>query len=136
MNVKEDGLEHQLSELMQAHHIQDYFFVDQPITSLLRCDGKNAQHSSIRVSEYERPCTALKPAGKATWIWVDYFTKFPLDGVEASSLQAVGYKLCLVSPEIHGHDPESSIPVLRALLKQESIHPDAVCTHNPDLWEA
>jgi hypothetical protein len=74
-------------------------------------------------------------AGKADWIWVDCFTRFPLSGAQAQLLQSAGFRLCLVSPELQGRDAVSEIPALQALLHAHQIQADAVCTKRPDLWE-
>ena len=74
-------------------------------------------------------------AGKIDWIWVDCFTRFALSGADASRLQAAGFRLCLVSPELQGRDAALEIPRLVELLAERMIRPDAVCTKRPDLWE-
>jgi hypothetical protein len=48
---------------------------------------------------------------------------------------AVGFKLCLVSPELQGRNAEIEIPALVSLLSERNIKSDAVCTKRPDLWE-
>jgi hypothetical protein len=68
-------------------------------------------------------------------VWVDCFTRFPLDNDDASRLRAAGFKLCLVSPELQGRDAGLEIPQLAALLQERQILADAVCTKRPDLWQ-
>ena len=48
----------------------------------------------------------------------------------------MGYKLCLVSPELQGR--EEDIIVYRDYLKQQRIRFDAICTKhkNTEKWEA
>ena len=91
---------------------------------------------AVRVSEFEAIETALNLSGRVDWIWLDCFTKFPIDGVQASQLKRAGFKLCLVSPELQGRDPTTQIPDLSALLKEQEITPDAICTKRPDIWES
>jgi len=66
---------------------------------------------------------------------VDYFTKFPLSELNAKRLKEAGFKLCLVSPELQGHAPETAIAELAKLLAARQITADAICTKKPDLWK-
>ncbi len=134
LNVKEEGLEDRLIALMHAHGIEDYFFLDQSFPFLIRTARRGESRCAVRVSEFESIDTAMTLAGKVRWIWVDCFTRFPLDGAQAAQLQAAGFKLCLVSPELQGRDAAVEIPALRALLQREGIRADAVCSKEPALW--
>lgn len=134
LNVKEEGLEDRLIALMHAHGIEDYFFLDQSFPFLIRTARRGESRCAVRVSEFESIDTAMTLAGKVRWIWVDCFTRFPLDGAQAAQLQAAGFKLCLVSPELQGRDAAVEIPALRALLHREGIRADAVCSKEPALW--
>lgn len=134
LNVKEEGLEARLIALMAARGIQDYFFLDQSFPFLIKWAWKGERRSAVRVSEYESIDTALSLAGMVEWVWVDCFTRFPLDGDQARRLTEAGLKLCLVSPELHGRDADTEVPALRDLLEREGISAEAVCTKRPDLW--
>lgn len=136
LNVKEEGLEARLIELMRKHGIDDYFFLDQSFPFLVKWSKLGERRCAVRVSEFEAVETALTLAGKVDWVWVDCFTRFPLEGADAQRLKAAGFKLCLVSPELQGRQAEAEIPQLIALLRQRGIDADAVCTKRPDLWEA
>ena len=135
LNVKEEGLESRLIELMQRFGIQDYFFLDQSFPFLIKSARAGEHRCAIRVSEFESIKTALTLAGKVDWAWVDCFTHFPLSHDDAKSLQDVGYKLCLASPELQSRNAELEIPQLAQLLLECEIQADAVCTKRPDLWE-
>jgi len=69
------------------------------------------------------------------WVWVDCFTKFPLSTGDAKQLKDAGFKLCLVSPELQGRDPQIEIPQLAALLRDRNIICDAICTKQTAFWE-
>lgn len=133
LNVKEEGLEDRLIALMRERGIEDYFFLDQSFPFLVRTARRGESRCAVRVSEFESIDTALSLAGQIDWVWVDCFTRFPLDGAQARRLQDAGFKLCLVSPELQGR---SSIEIaeLRALLAREGIAAEAVCTKEPALW--
>jgi hypothetical protein len=136
LNVKEEGLEPRLIELMNIMGIQDYFFLDQSFPFLVKYSRLGVRRCAVRVSEFESIYTALTLAGKVEWIWVDCFTQFPLSHDEAGMLQEAGFKLCLVSPELQGRDAETEIAQLVQLLQERNIRAEAVCTKRPDLWES
>ena len=135
LNVKEEGLEARLIELMKQHHITDYFFLDQSFPFLIKWSKLGERHCAVRVSEFESIETALNLAGKIDWVWVDCFTHFPLTGSDVKRLQEAGFKLCLVSPELQGRPAETEIPLLANLLRQRLIKPEAICTKQPELWK-
>lgn len=135
LNVKEEGLEAQLIALMASRNFKDYFFLDQSFPFLVKWSKAGEHRCAVRVSEFESIETALTLAGKVDWVWVDCFTKFPLDTDGAKSLKDAGFKLCLVSPELQGRDAETEIPILSTLLKELNIDANAVCTKRPDIWE-
>ena len=134
LNVKEEGLEQRLIALMRERGIEDWFFLDQSFPFLIRTARAGESRCAVRVSEFESIDTALTLAGQVRWIWVDCFTRFPLDRAQAERLHAAGFARCLVSPELQGRDATTEIPALRALLAREGIVADAVCTKEPDLW--
>lgn len=134
LNVKEEGLEQRLIALMRERGIEDWFFLDQSFPFLIRTARMGESRCAVRVSEFESIDTALTLAGQVDWVWVDCFTRFPLDRAQAERLRGAGFKLCLVSPELQGREAATEIPALRALLAREGIVADAVCTKEPALW--
>ena len=135
LNVKEEGLEARLIDLMKQYKIEDYFFLDQSFPFLIKWSKLGEHHCAVRVSEFESIETALSLSGKIDWVWVDCFTKFPLAGMDAKRLQDAGFKLCLVSPELQGRPADTAIPELAKLLNERHITADAICTKNPELWK-
>ena len=135
LNVKEEGLESRLIELMHHHKIDDFFFLDQSFPFLIKWAKAGERRCAVRVSEFESIQTALSLAGMVTWIWVDCFTRFPLAKKDAATLRDAGFKLCLVSPELQGRNAEKEVPMLKETLLVEDIRADAVCTKRPDLWQ-
>lgn len=134
LNVKEEGLERRLLDLMASKGVEDFFFLDQSFPFLVKTAQTGEKRCAVRVSEYESTATAERLAGLVQWIWVDCFTRFPLSGEEAGRLRSLGFKLCLVSPELQGRAGETSIPALRTLLAREGVEADAVCTKLPEFW--
>lgn len=134
LNVKEEGLEEALAVEMARVGHEDWFFLDQSLPSLLRTARRGEARCAVRVSEHEPVEAALSLAGLVRWVWIDCFTRFPLDRAAAGRLEAAGLRLCVVSPELHRPDHPLTIERLRARLAAEGIRPDAVCTKRPDAW--
>lgn len=135
LNIKEEGLESRVIQIMEKYSIEDYFFLDQSFPFMIKWSNLGVNRIAVRVSEFESINTALALAGKVDWVWVDCFTRFPLNTKEAQRLKNANFKLCIVSPELHGRDAKNEIPELIRLLDELNISPEAVCTKRPDLWE-
>ncbi len=134
LNVKEEGLEDRLLELMARHSIADFFFLDQSFPFLVRGARAGERRCAVRISEYESLDTALALAGLVDWVWVDCFTRFPLEATEAERLGEAGFKLCLVSPELQGRSAAAEVAEMRRTIARRGIAIDAVCTKRPELW--
>ena len=89
----------------------------------------------MRLSEFEDINTVMSLAGKVDWVWIDCFTRFPLDKVSATRLKQAGFKLCVVSPELQGRMEQSDTDKIVAAMNDAGIVPDAVCTKFPERWE-
>ena len=135
LNVKEEGLEKYLLDIMKARGIDNFFFLDQSFPFLVKWAKLGERRCAVRVSEFESIDTAISLAGMIDWVWVDCFTRFPISGKDARRLQVAGFKLCLVSPELQGRDPDIEIPQMAMFLLHENIQPEAICTKRQDLWE-
>lgn len=135
LNTKEEGLEDRVLALMRRHRIDDFFFLDQSFPFLVKTARTGESRCAVRVSEFETIDTALSLAGKVQWVWVDCFTRFPLDRTSASLLKENGFKLCIVSPELQGRMELSDLDEIMAAITDADIEPDAVCTKFPDRWQ-
>ena len=124
LDVKEERLEYKILELIKKYNIKNYFFLDCsfPMINYLTTHGEN--NVAIRFSEYEGLDTVRNMAGKANWVWVDTFTKNPLNIINTEEIHALGYKICFVSPELQGQHE------LRELYLDtiKSLGVEAICT--------
>jgi hypothetical protein len=134
LNVKEEGLESYLIDIMREKGIANYFFLDQSFPFLIKWARLGESRCAVRVSEYESIETALSLAGLVTWVWLDCFTKFPVEVTEYSALKNAGFKLCLVSPELQGRDADTEIAEMANFMRENQMVMDAVCTKRPYLW--
>jgi hypothetical protein len=135
LNIKSERIELKALELLKKYGIEYFFFLDSsfPMIKLL-CD-KGENRIALRFSEYEGIDTIEAMAGKANWIWIDCFSKLPLDRVLAEHMKDMGYKLCLVSPELQGQPEKLKDYAMQ--IRNNSIPIDAICCkrHNFELWE-
>jgi hypothetical protein len=135
LNVKEEGLEDRVLELMEKNDIENFFFLDQSFPFLVKTSRTGESRCAVRVSEFENINTAMTLAGKVDWVWIDCFTRFPLDKDSATRLKKAGFKLCIVSPELHGRMQQSDTDEIIAAMNDAGVVPDAVCTKFPERWE-
>lgn len=104
LNVKEEGLEPKLIELMQKVGVEDYFFLDQSFPFLIKYASACMGRAAVRVSEYESVLTALHLVGKVKWVWIDCFEEVGIKQIEMIQQLHQHFKICLVSPELHNLD--------------------------------
>lgn len=135
LNVKSERIEHRILELIKESNIKSYFFLDStfPMIKLLSDSGE--RNIAVRYSEYEGIDTLKNMAGKIDWVWVDTFTKLPLNNITYKEIKKMGYKICLVSPELQ--DQPEKIKIYAEQIKSESMEFDAICTkeYNINLWK-
>ena len=132
LNVKEEGLEDKLLNLLKINNIESFFFLDQSFPFIIKTVNKGEDRIALRVSEFESLETALKLKYKVQWIWVDMFSEFPLSKYDYKKLKDAKFKLCLVSPELQKLNIK--IEQIRYFLEENNILFDAVCTKKPELW--
>lgn len=126
LNVKSERIEWKVIELLKKYHIEDYFFLDSSFPMIVEMSGKGEKNIALRFSEYEGMDTIRNMAGKVEWIWIDCFTYLPLNKGIFQEMKELGYKLCLVSPELQGQPDK--IEEYKAMLNEMHIELDAVCT--------
>lgn len=127
LNTKEDGLEERCLELMTAKSLDNFFFLDTTIPTLVHLGKKYKKYFAVRYSSYENLelCVALKE--HATWAWVDCFNRQPVTVAEVLALKQAGFKVCLVSPELQGGQQSDKMN-----FKDLIAVSDAICTKFPN----
>lgn len=126
LNIKSERIEHEALALMEKYHIEKYFFLDSSFPMIKLLTDMGITQVALRFSELEGLDTIRNMAGRAEWVWVDCFTKVPIDQESYRELKALGYKLCFVSPELEGQ--EEKIAEYKQYIKEQGIEFDAVCT--------
>jgi hypothetical protein len=130
LNVKCDGLEGRILSALEKHRIERYFFLDVANPTLVSLVRLGVRQIAVRYSEFEPIESSLAFAGKVDWVWIDCFTRLPLDQESWSRLRA-HFKLCLVSPELQQH-PRGMIQEFRRQLRDMPV--DAVCSDYCSDW--
>lgn len=129
LNTKEDGLEEQAVKLLHQFGVQDYFFLDTAIPTLVKWTTVHHKaHFAVRLSSFEPIELCHRFSGLVDWVWVDCFNGIPLDPNLFEALTQ--FRLCLVSPELQGKPLET-----RRLFSQLLPRIDAICTKDPRGWE-
>lgn len=120
VNIKCEGIEHEVLALLREFNIDNFFLLDCSFPMMIRLSNSGETRIAVRLSEFESIETVWAMKGRADWVWIDCFTKF----VPYETLRGE-FKLCIVSPELQGRTEDA--PTLRNV--------DAVCTKRPDLWK-
>lgn len=134
LNIKSERVEWKALELLRKYHVKKYFFLDSSFPMMIGLSNAGEYNTAVRISEYESLETARLMKGRANWIWMDCFTKIPINAEEAQELKRLGYRLCLVSPELQGRPQD--IGMYATLIKELGI--DAICTKtsNISIWNS
>lgn len=135
LNVKSERIELKILEMLPNYDVKSYFFLDSTFPMIWLLSNRDEKNIALRISEVEGLDTARNMAGRVDWIWVDCFSKIPLDKKQSEELRSLGYKLCMVSPELEGRD--SDIEPYKKLINEEGIIFDAICTksYNIHRWK-
>lgn len=135
LNIKSERVEYQALNLINKYNIKKYFFLDSSFPMIYLLSKEGEKNVAIRVSEFEGMDTARNMAGLVSWIWLDCFTKIPIDYIQYQELKSLGYKVCFVSPELEGR--QQDVEKYRDIFKEDKMVLDAVCTkkYNIDIWK-
>ena len=118
VNVKCEGIEFEAVRLLEAMGIHSFFLLDCSFPMIVKLNRLGERRIAVRVSEFESIETARSLAGKIDWVWLDSFSSLPSPHI-CDDLRSMGYKVCLVSPELQGRTEDAS---------HLRDHVDAVCT--------
>jgi hypothetical protein len=126
LNIKSEGIESSILKLLKKFKIKNYFFLDCSFPSLMNIIRKGNKNVSIRVSDYESFGTLKKIKYSAKWVWIDCFNYIPLSEKNYKLIKKYKYKICLVSPELHGKKINNQNCI--KLIKKKRIKIDMICT--------
>ena len=135
LNIKSEGIELRVLELIKRYNINNYFFLDSsfPMINFLTINGE--KNIALRFSELEGLDTICSMSKKVRWVWVDCFSKLSITKKSYKILKENKFKICLVSPELQNQ--ENKLETYKLQLQKEGILIDAICTklHNIQKWK-
>jgi hypothetical protein len=134
LNIKSERVELECLNLLEKYNIQNYFFLDSsfPMIYLLNKEYKN-NHIVCRFSEYENINFFLDNKDMFSTIWVDCFTKFPLNKEIYQLVKKENKKICIVSPELQKQPKK--IEIYRSYIIENNIFPDMICTKEYNIYK-
>ena len=136
LNIKSERIEFKVLEELKKYNINNYFFLDCSFPIIYQLNKLGEKNIAIRFSEYESIESVLLVKDMVSWVWIDCFNKFPLTKDIYNKIKKVNLKICLVSPELQGHD-NSLINNFKEIIKKNNFIIDAICTkfYNIDFWK-
>lgn len=126
LNIKSERIEYNVLDILKKYNIKNYFFLDSSFPMIYQLSKNGEKNIAVRFSEFEGIDTILALKGMVKWIWVDCFTKLPINRKNFEIMKEADYKICIVSPDLYGRDEE--IKQYSLYLKKNGIDIDAVCT--------
>jgi hypothetical protein len=135
LNIKSERIEHRVLDSLKKYNIKNYFFLDCSFPMIYNLHKLSENNIAIRFSEFESIETVLLIKNMVRWVWIDCFQKFPLTIETYNKIKESGLKICLVSPELQGHNIEL-INEFKNIIKKNRFLIDAICTkyYNIHLW--
>ena len=100
LNIKADGLQEMLKELVEKYNIDNYFFFDMSVCDTIPYIRQKLKIASRR-SEYEPGMPFYEDSAT---IWVDFFDDDSSMMADICKFLGDGKSVCAVSPELHGRD--------------------------------
>lgn len=134
LNIKSERIEWKILELLQKYNIKDYFFLDSSFPMIHQLVLSGEKNIALRFSEFEGLDTIRNMKNKVNWVWIDCFTKNPLDFKIYNELKKMNFKLCFVSPELQQSE---KILEYKEYFQKNDIILDMICTkhYNIEKWK-
>lgn len=128
LNIKADGLQYKLKELLLTHSIENYFVFDMAVP-----DGIIYLNEEINVftrqSEYEMLPAYYK---QAKGLWLDEFYDHWVDRGVIQKHMSHGKEICIVSPDLHGRDYKNEWAEYKAITDKCCSDHLMLCTDHPE----
>lgn len=125
LNIKADGLQDMMSDLLEKYKITNYFFFDMSVCDTVIYADKKLKIAS-RLSEFE---AEMPFYNDSTTIWIDYFNSDGPTIQRAIETLKDGKIACIVSPELHKRDYQQMWKQLKAIKSEDRLF---LCTDYPD----
>jgi len=134
LNIKSERIEYKVIDLLNKFNITEYMFLDSSFPMMYKLSTEGEKNIAVRYSQFESIYTVVKVERMFKYVWVDCFTKLPLNTYIHQLMKINEYKVCIVSPELQGR-PEDIETYIEFMIKN-NIVPDMVCSkmYNYEKW--
>jgi bifunctional N-acetylglucosamine-1-phosphate-uridyltransferase/glucosamine-1-phosphate-acetyltransferase GlmU-like protein len=134
LNIKSERIEYKILDLLKKFNVTEYFFLDSSLPMIYKMSNEGINNIAIRFSEIESIETVLNFKNKVKWVWVDCFTKNPLNKKIFSLLKENNFNLCFVSPELQNQ--QNKLDEYKEYFKNNDLKLDMICTksYNIKKW--
>ena len=128
LNIKADGLQIKLAELLKKYNIKNYFVFDMSVP-----DGLGYLKQKLKVftreSEYERIPSYYD---NACGIWLDEFNGHWITKEIINNHIKNHKKICIVSPDLHKREYKKEWQHYNDIEKELGINNLMICTYYPE----
>lgn len=128
LNIKSDGLQKPLIDLILKYQIDNYFLFDMSVPDAV-VSFKDGLKTYTRQSEYETVCSFYD---SAIGVWMDEFYSDWITNAIVEGHINNDKKVCIVSPELHGRDPVEKWKQYRDLTGLNNSDNITLCTDVPE----
>lgn len=131
VNVKSERIEQSCINILNKYNI-NYFFLDSSFPMIYSLNKNPQPHPhpqpqfACRFSEYEPIDHFIKCNDMYHYVWIDCFTKFPLNKENYDIFKHYYKKICIVSPELQKHSIDK-IEEYRQFIIENNVIPDMIC---------
>lgn len=132
-NIKEAGIENQVIKEIKKAGIKNFFLLDVEFPYVFKAINSGQKNIAIRFSEKEPINNVKNLVGKLNYVWIDTFTKFPINKKNYIILKK--FHKCLVSPD-RWQRPKD-IKKYKNILKKNNFEIDSIMTSKNNIkeWE-
>ena len=129
LNIKADGLQVKLKELLEEYKIENYFVFDMSVP-----DGlgylKHKIKAFTRESEYEKFPSFYD---EACGVWLDEFQGHWINKEVIEKHIKNNKQICIVSPDLHKREYEKEWQHYKTIEKELGVNNMMICTDFPEI---
>jgi hypothetical protein len=134
INIKQEGIEAEVLEILKKNNIVDFFLFDLSFPMLKKLSDRGENRLAIRVSDLEGFAHVMHFQGKVNWVWLDAFSNLMF--LEEALTALSKFKICAVSPELHVERSAEDVNRINNQLILKKGNMNAICTKLPQFWSS
>lgn len=129
LNIKADGLQVKLKELLEEYNIKNYFVFDMSVPDGIQYLKHNIK-TFTRESEYEKTPSFYN---EASGIWLDEFQGHWINKAVIDKHIKNGKQICIVSPDLHKREYKKEWQHYKEIEKELGINNLMICSDYPEI---